>query len=733
MAVCPDCGTSYPRHIQICPRDGTVLQDERADDPVIGQTLDGKYRVESLIGQGGMGTVYRATHLMLGKPVALKLIKPELVTSKDIARRFQREARAASNLNHPGIATVYDLGQTGDGTLYIAMEFVNGPSLKDALADGPLPADRVVRIVRQIATALAAAHEMQIVHRDLKPQNVILAKDAAGREVAKLLDFGIAKTFDDGATKLTSTGIVIGTPQYMSPEQASGSDVDGRSDLYALGVIAYEMLTGVVPFTAPNTLALLVKQMHEAPVPPSVRRPEAGIPPALEALALRCLEKDPEKRYQTAGEVAAALEAFAPGTKSGTTGATEAAGAATVVLSGRPQPRDPREGTTVLLPDRAPALPPASVPHVADRPRGRLIAAIAAAAGVTVIAGLGYWNGWFRSAPPPTVPSEPPSAPIGDTARVDDDAQRAELALWDAIKGSTDPAMFDTFVSRYPSSQFRASAEARAAELRRTPSPARGRGETPVTSPPPAPVVPNPGPPAAEPPPDPSAGLGARWARISAGTFQMGCVPGDADCTDEEKPRHAVTLTRPFDLMTTEVTLGMFRAYATGTGKSLPAQPEWSTNARQPVVNVTWDEAVAMCGWLGGRLPTEAEWERAARGGIDGARFPWGDEPPTASPGARSGARFDSSGATPVGTFAANGYGLFDMAGNVWEWVADRFAPYSGASMNDPRGPASGERRVVRGGSWNFNPRLLRVSLRINGPPVNRDVSLGFRCGRDVQ
>ena len=138
MATCPQCGTTYQRHIQICPRDGTVLDDEQGSDSLVGRTLDGKYRIDSRLGEGGMGAVYRATHLMLGKVIALKLIKPELVTSKDIARRFQREARAASALSHPGIATVHDLGQTEDGLLYIAMEFVEGPTLKDLLASGPL-------------------------------------------------------------------------------------------------------------------------------------------------------------------------------------------------------------------------------------------------------------------------------------------------------------------------------------------------------------------------------------------------------------------------------------------------------------------------------------------------------------------------------------------------------------------------------------------------------------------
>lgn len=308
MTSCPTCGATYDGGAKICPKDGTVLEAAAtATDPRVGQTLDGKYRLDSRLGQGGMGAIYRATHLMLGKQVAVKLIKPELVTSPDIVVRFQREARAASNLNHPNIAAAYDLGQTQDGTLYIAMELVNGPSLKDEIrATGPIAVDRIVRILRHVGSALALAHRHGIIHRDLKPHNIMLATDN-GLEVAKLLDFGIAKTFDDASTQLTATGFLLGTPQYMSPEQAAGRTIDGRSDLYSLGIILYEMLVGEVPFTDPSTPAVLVKHLSELPKPPSIRRPDIGVSPELEGIALRLLAKDPDDRFQTADDFIAAL------------------------------------------------------------------------------------------------------------------------------------------------------------------------------------------------------------------------------------------------------------------------------------------------------------------------------------------------------------------------------------------------------------------------------------------
>jgi serine/threonine-protein kinase len=323
MATCPKCGTTYGPNVRICAQDGTVLSAEPAQDAHVGQVLDGKYRLDTFLSHGGMGSVYRATHVMLDKTVAVKLIKPELVTSPDVVRRFQREARAASNLNHPNIVGVYDLGQAEDGTLYIAMEYINGPSLKDVIkTTGPMAPARIVRILRQVASALALAHKHSIIHRDLKPHNIMLARSTDGQEVAKLLDFGIAKTFDDAATQLTVTGFALGTPQYMAPEQAAGSEVDGRTDLYSMGVILYEMLIGEVPFSDPSAPAILVKQMTEAPMPPSQRRPGVAVSPALEAIALRCLEKEPAKRFDSAEVFSDALGRVDVGVE--VTGSTEA-------------------------------------------------------------------------------------------------------------------------------------------------------------------------------------------------------------------------------------------------------------------------------------------------------------------------------------------------------------------------------------------------------------------------
>jgi formylglycine-generating enzyme required for sulfatase activity len=224
------------------------------------------------------------------------------------------------------------------------------------------------------------------------------------------------------------------------------------------------------------------------------------------------------------------------------------------------------------------------------------------------------------------------------------------------------------------------------------------------------------------PPPD------VAWASIPAGVFQMGCVPADRRCNIDEEPRHSVKLTKPFELMATEVTVGMYRAVVS----DVEPQPPWSTTAAHPIVIVTWDEASAFCEAIGGRLPTEAEWEYAARGGRDGSIYPWGDEAPSTESHSPKGAVFESDRAQPVKTFGANGYGLFDMAGNVWEWTADASTLYTAEARVDPAGALAGSTRLVRGGAFADDSSNLRVSNRTPNQQNRVNVNVGFRCARDV-
>lgn len=233
---------------------------------------------------------------------------------------------------------------------------------------------------------------------------------------------------------------------------------------------------------------------------------------------------------------------------------------------------------------------------------------------------------------------------------------------------------------------------------------------------------------------------GLKYIRIPAGTFRMGCVPGDRRCFNWEKPRHSVTLSKPFWMAQTPVTVAAYKKFAAAAHHPMPDapafNPAWSKES-DPIVNVSWDDAATYCSWAGGRLPTDAEWEYAARGGKSGLRYPWGNRVPTARPKASNGARFDKSwseGTISVGTYHVNGFGLYDMAGNVWQWCADWHSEssYTEAPARDPKGPASGSRRALRGGSWYSTPWDLRASYRNHDVPGVRDVSVGFRCVRDA-
>ncbi|HLM48104.1 MAG TPA: serine/threonine-protein kinase, partial [Myxococcaceae bacterium] len=271
-------------------------------DEYIGKTLAQKYQVEALIGEGGMGKVYRARQVALDKLVVLKVLRQSLLGDDRTVARFKREAKAASRLNHPNSISILDFGQAEDGALFIAMEFVPGQDLHTVLSkDGPLPEPRIVRIVSQVLSALNDAHAAGVIHRDLKPENIMVEQRRNEADVVKVLDFGIAKIQDgeDGPT-LTRTGFVCGTPEYMSPEQARGSTLDHRSDLYAVGVLLYQLVTGRLPFESDSAVGYATKHLTEEPLPPSRKRPELRVSPAMERLIMRALSKSPDDRPQDA-------------------------------------------------------------------------------------------------------------------------------------------------------------------------------------------------------------------------------------------------------------------------------------------------------------------------------------------------------------------------------------------------------------------------------------------------
>jgi len=344
MVSCPVCATEYADGTAECPKDGARLDEPVAPvaatgapavavavapvvpaidekfDSLVGSALAGRYLIVRRIGEGGMGAVYEAKHTVIGKRVAVKVLLEKFHSNRDLVARLLQEARLASSIGHENIVDVTDFGTTDDGRSFVVMEFLEGEPLAQlVMREAPLPVERSLRIARQVASALGAAHAKGIYHRDVKPENVYLVR-RGDADFVKVVDFGISKAVKQGGEdpaesyRLTHTGLLLGTPLYMSPEQARGEDdLDHRVDVWALGVMLYECLTGEVPFHANNYLGIISQVLTRDAPPPSRLRPELGIPPAVETVVMRAMEKDRLKRYQTMADLEHDLERLLAG------------------------------------------------------------------------------------------------------------------------------------------------------------------------------------------------------------------------------------------------------------------------------------------------------------------------------------------------------------------------------------------------------------------------------------
>jgi serine/threonine-protein kinase len=305
---CPSCGTTYPADYAVCPRDATPLAAEGAEDPLIGTIVADTYEVVRKIGEGGMGRVYEAKHVRLGKKVALKVMHRMFADDREAVARFRREATAAAAIPSPFVAAVLDVNATRDGQPFLVYELLEGKDLESVIeTEGRLPVARAVKIARQVAQALGAAHDTGVVHRDLKPENIMLVRGPDGGELAKVLDFGIAKVLNED--KLTRTGALLGTPAYMAPEQArGGQEVDHRCDVYALGAILYRALTGRPAFSGEDAGKTLTSVIWDEPQRPKTLRKD--LPEELELVVQRAMAKDPDARFSSMAQLDVALAPF---------------------------------------------------------------------------------------------------------------------------------------------------------------------------------------------------------------------------------------------------------------------------------------------------------------------------------------------------------------------------------------------------------------------------------------
>ena len=635
----------------------------------------GHYRILSLLGRGGMADVYRAEDERLGREVALKALPPEFARDPERVRRFEREVCAAARLNHSNIVTVYEYGH-GAGQHFYTMALMAGGDLKARIREHPegMPPTEALAIAAAVAKALDYAHGRGYVHRDVKPENILFGEDGA----PALTDFGIARAMSDG-TRMTATGMSIGSPHYMSPEQARGLVVDGRSDLYSLGVVLYEMLTGRAPVDADETLAVALSHLND-PVPPL-----AAALAAYQPLMDRLLAKSPDGRYESGQQVAAALDALARGEAAPLLVGDDAPQSPSSALSSSPTADAAPQATRVM--ESAPQSPAAR--DLSGRRQFRAVAAGMALAAV-VLFGFLLLDGETSSR---TVGAGEDGAPTAPVESFRDCANCPEMVV------------------------------------------------------------------------------------IPAGRFRMGCVSGwpwrrvgTSGCEDREKPVHEVRIVRPFALAKHEVTRGDFRRFVDATGHSMGdsctirigrgygprrgrgwLSPGFDQTDRDPVVCVSWRDAQAYAGWLSRetgesyRLPSESEWEYAARAG-SATNYGWGDGILLIFVGEAvvlgrnrancdgCGSRWDDERTAPVGSFASNAWGLFDMHGNVSEWVEDclnwsyRGAPTDGSAW------ASGmcHRRVQRGGSWYSSPGGLRSAIRRESSVGRRAFYSGFRVARTL-
>ncbi len=734
-----------------------------------GQILNHRYRIDRLLGQGGFGAVYLAWDLNLQAPVALK----ESLSASPLAeKQFRSEANLLFRLRHPNLPIVHDCFSTPGRVLYLTMDYIAGESLERKLVrqgrHAPLPVEQALAWILPICDALDYLHRQSppVIHRDIKPANIIIrrdvplgpdgaAEDAVVTGTPFLVDFGISKLFDP--ERKTTQGAQAFTPGYSPPEQYGSGATDARSDIYALGATLYHLLTGQAPPQAVD----IMTGTEPPPWPPQALNP--AVPPAAGQAVMRALQLDRAQRWSSAGDLKRALLEAAP---PGVIAPAAPSGAAGPIIfpnahaapAGAPVGATP-PATAPLAPGQAASANLVQVVPRPGRPAKRaetrksgqtaLLGALGGLVllGVVAMALLLGWLAGRGTSPTPTA-----AALLAGGTQTPDAAALVSTAV---AEGNTATAL--------------ALNVAPGATASATPSP---------TSPPPSPTLTATATSTNIPPATASPGAG--WVRpadgmtmlyIPAGEFKMGSNDKDPNAQDDEQPRRTVYLD-PYWIDRTEVTNAMFRRFVAATGYVTQAEKQqngqifdprrnaWrsahAANWKQPagdqssidgleaypVVLVSWDDALSYCHWAGGRLPTEAEWEKAARG-TEGRIYPWGNDfkgdrlnfCDTNCLAEKSNENLDDGYdmRSPVGTYpgGASPYGVLDLSGNVWEWVLDWYQNrYTGLADTNPFGPQAGSDHVARGGSWADTYIETRAAYRTSYPPDTASDVLGFRCVR---
>lgn len=719
---------------------------------LLGRTIDGRYRIDRLIASSGAVSVYGVTRLLIGDEVAMKIRRGDHRADPLADERFRREALIAARLKHPNTVSIYDFGVTSDGLQYLVTELVEGKDLRQIIKqNGPLDPLAAAEIISQVCAALVEAHRQHLIHREIKPECIVIHSTTDSLRV-KVLDFGIATLHEDAVQNNTQTATILGTPQYMSPEQCLGEELDSRSDIYSLGIVLYEMLCGQVPFDAPVATAVIVQQVNQPPR--SLRAINASITQPVEDVVFRALSKQRDGRPPTAAAFSREL-------------------LAAVHLPNDPAPVNPTLPLSVApvppvaKPAASPIVPPIIVGNV---PREREPLPITQVSGPIQHDAAAVADEPFeRESMPVTHVSEPIHPDVATGAA--EPFQRESMPVThvsEPIRSApatlaAEPLERESMPVTQVSEPIRSAPATLAAEpLEREPMPVTQvsrpihrdistlagepfdvappnrrlpliiagavgllllvtvgvviiwsltRGTTPTA------------PPAGAQTKVPPAGM----AYVPGGEFKMGTDGADP----LEKPAHTVVL-RPFFIDIYEVTREEYANFVKATGHSPP--PKWingqypSGTAKWPVTGVDWDDATAYAQWMGKRLPTEEEWEFAARG-TDGRKYPWGNDwlNDKANVGKPKGAL------TAVGSYkSVSPFGLFDMVGNAWEWTSADWAAYPGGSI---AGGAGSNNKVIRGGSFLSTLDNATTTFRSGWPRqgARSYEETSFRCAMDVR